>query len=358
MNFLRQMPKTKDFINSLGAVHFLGYNKVQDNTFPNLVPVLSGLSVEEIRKLCWFKDSEFFDECPWIWKNFSSQNYVTAFGEDSCNIGLFNYLKNGFLYQPTDYYIRPYVYTNERRIGRMKPMNTKYCVGGRFTAEVLLDYAYKFSVNMTSSNKKFWGFFWETSLTHDFLNVPANNDNIFFTFFKRIVQENILNSTAIVFLSDHGMRWGSIRETYQGRMEEHLPFLNLIFPKWFKEKYKSAMKNLQQNVHLLTTHFDLHETLKDLMNLSSLEESNLSLRVPQTRDLRGISLFLPIPVNRTCGSAGIQRTWCTCQQSKQISVSDNMVKKAAETVLVHLNQMLSKYKQCAKLQLERVSIFK
>nr|CAH7717380.1 unnamed protein product [Callosobruchus chinensis] len=42
LNLHRQMPKTVEYLKQIGSVEMLGYNKVADNTFPNLMPVLAG----------------------------------------------------------------------------------------------------------------------------------------------------------------------------------------------------------------------------------------------------------------------------------------------------------------------------
>ncbi|KAJ4441720.1 hypothetical protein ANN_11578, partial [Periplaneta americana] len=53
MNFHRQLPKILKILQNMKAIELLGYNKVGDNTFPNLVPVLSGLSEKELKDVCW-----------------------------------------------------------------------------------------------------------------------------------------------------------------------------------------------------------------------------------------------------------------------------------------------------------------
>lgn len=355
LNLYRQMPRTQEFLQFLDSIEFLGYNKVHDNTFSNLVPLFTGYSVQELRELCWANDSVYFDDCPWIWKRFSSKGYFTALAEDLSFYGTFNSFKSGFLQPPSDYYLRPFISANEVHLGHHKLLNMKYCIGARFTSEVLMDYALKFTANMTLQKKKFWSVFWESSVTHDFLNVPVNNDLIFLMFLKSIQEYNVLNSTVLIFMSDHGMRWGAFRETYQGRLEESLPFLYLVFPDWFKKKYSLATKNINQNKHRLTTHFDVHETMKDLLNLDSLEDKVLKWRISTMRHTRGISLFLPIPENRTCESAGIQPIWCSCQKNQKVSTTDKTVVKAANLSLKYLNSMMKNYKECAQLKLNKVS---
>lgn len=349
------MPKTRQILNELKAIEFVGYNKVADNTFPNLVPLFSGYSVEEIEKFCWVDNDNVFDDCPWIWKYYNTFGYNTGYGEDACWMGVFNYLKNGFSQPPVDYYLRTYIKANEDEIGHSKLLNANYCVGTRFATQVLFEYAYKFCKNFTLSNKKFWGFYWGSSLTHDYLNVVADTDDIYTTFLENIKNDGILDNTIIFFMSDHGIRWGGIRETFQGRIEERLPFLYVLLPKWFKETYNSAVMNMLRNKHMLTTPFDVHETMKDLLDLDLLKQEVLVKRTKELKDKRGISLFIPVPKERTCESAGITEEWCTCHQSKNISVVDEKVERAAQTVVSHINSMLFQYIQCAHLNLKEVS---
>ena len=53
-----------------------------------------------------------------------------------------------------------------------------------------------------------------------------------------------------------------------GKYEERMPYMSFRFPTWFKKKYPEAMINLQTNVHRLTTPFDIHETLHQLVHFS------------------------------------------------------------------------------------------
>jgi len=85
LNFYRQMPKTLQFLKDQNAIELLGYNKVDDNTFPNLVPVFTGKSVDEIQKTCWTSNNDYFDDCPFIWKNYSERGYVSNYRLDKKN---------------------------------------------------------------------------------------------------------------------------------------------------------------------------------------------------------------------------------------------------------------------------------
>lgn len=49
------------------------------------------------------------DECPFIWKRFSTNGFRTGFAEDDVGIGIFNMnWRHAFEKPPTDYYLRPF----------------------------------------------------------------------------------------------------------------------------------------------------------------------------------------------------------------------------------------------------------
>ncbi|XP_031843546.1 uncharacterized protein LOC116431792 isoform X2 [Nomia melanderi] len=356
LNFHRMMPKTVEALQKLGAVEMLGYTKVADNTYPNLVPVLSGLSEGELHDVCWQRKNKTFDECPFIWKNFSAAGYRTIFGEDACAMTTFNYLKPGFREQPTDYYLRPFCIASEKDIGNTHKLNANLCVGTRKTFDNLLHYSQKTASQFTK--EPYFGFFWQASLTHDYFNYPQLGDDSYHDLIKYLSEEQLLNRTALIVMSDHGMRWGDFRETYQGRMEDSLPFLFIVLPNWWKDKYQIAWANLRKNSRSLTTGFDLHKTLFDLMESKNLAEPILKDRfrvLSSTTNLpRGISWFLPIPDYRTCGMAGIASHWCMCHSSTDVSLTDQHLQDKAVFLVKELNQMLKKFAQCAVLKLKEI----
>ncbi|XP_037796513.1 uncharacterized protein LOC119591840 [Penaeus monodon] len=124
LNMRRHLPKTYQYLTEeLGAVDLGGFNKVGDNTFPNLVPVMIGLSSAELSKHKCVPAKEKFDDCPWVWKDFKRKGYATAYMEDSPWMGIFNYMHNGFVTPPTDYYGRAFFLASEKEIGREKHGN-------------------------------------------------------------------------------------------------------------------------------------------------------------------------------------------------------------------------------------------
>nr|XP_023013042.1 uncharacterized protein LOC111503061 [Leptinotarsa decemlineata] len=350
LNLHRQMPQTVGVLQTMGAVELLGYNKVGDNTFPNLIPVLTGMTEEELVASCWPSSEHHFDNCSFVWKEYKRRGYTTAYGEDASWMGLFNYERRGFQKQTVDYAYNYFNRWSEEKIGNSHNMNVNECVGGRLVYRDLLEYINKFATVMDLNNLPYFGFFWGASISHDYLNQPKLADPIYRSFFRSLKDEGHLENTVLIFMSDHGIRWGGIRQTFQGRMEERLPFVFILLPDWYKSQQPMGYRNLRKNSKRLTTPFDLHETLVDLTDPYELKEDSWNRKEQH----RGVSLFRSIRENRTCGEAGIVPHWCTCQRSTEIGVDMPEVLKAASFAVENMNQQLVGYAQCSRLRLDLV----
>lgn len=79
------MPKSLEYLTkTLGATRLDGYVKVGENTLPNVVPLLTGLGLDEFKDLCVLKDPPMqqavhLDTCPFVWKHFKENGYRTLF---------------------------------------------------------------------------------------------------------------------------------------------------------------------------------------------------------------------------------------------------------------------------------------
>ncbi|CAG7726882.1 unnamed protein product [Allacma fusca] len=285
MNFIRSFPLAYQFVTkNLSGVGMLGYGKVGDNTFPNLVPVLTG--------------------------------HETL-------------------------------------------LNLNYCIGPRLFFQQMVELLKKMAVAGKRARRLYFQMLWATSLTHDYLNDGLLGDGMLLETLKWFETRGYLNNTVLVLMSDHGIRWGNILGTLQGKIEERMPFLYFIFPDWFKRKYPQAVRNLQTNAQVLTTPFDLHETLQDFVSLK-ISQRDIVNRQRELRNRtvlpRGISLFLDIPVKRDCADAGIASHWCVCQLGQSINPSNSsLVREAAEDVVSQINTYLSSNSECAQLELDRVT---
>jgi hypothetical protein len=356
LHFHRQMPKTKSVLESMHAIELLGYNVMGNDKFLNLVPLLSGLSRDELGRECWPNTNTVFDKCKWIWKNFSAAGYRTAFGENAEWLGLFTYWGPGFKEQPTDYYTSPFHKLAERDIGYNNVNNTNFCVGPKMSIELLLEYISNFAITMSSKNS--FAFFWGTSLTLDIFSTSTLGDDLHAKLLKELQATGSLNHTVLIFMSDYGSKLDRFKPTYQGRLEERLPFLFFVFPEWFKDAYPTAVANVQKNTHRLTTSLDIYETLLDLLKLEQLEKLSLRKRSEELKKAklkpRQISLFLPVHKSRTCLEAGIDPHWCTCLLREPVSVTDATIKNMSLVLVEHLNSLLKPYGVCSKLQLREV----
>jgi hypothetical protein len=107
LNFKRNFLRTEKFLNKQKFFELRGYNKVGANTFPNMIPFLTGhnanefVSDEELKNI-------YFDDWPIVWKEYSKRGFVTAFMEDAPMFGLFHNFLLGFKSKPTDYQTRPF----------------------------------------------------------------------------------------------------------------------------------------------------------------------------------------------------------------------------------------------------------
>ena len=148
-------------------------------------------------------------------------------------------------------------------------------------------------------------------------------------------------------MADHGARHASIRETQQGKLEERLPYFGLWFPPGFKSHYPAEVEQVWRNRKRMTTQFDIHETLSDLLD-------NRPSRATRSKG-RGISLFKPIPETRTCEQAKVEPHWCPCLKWDNITHDEKLKASTAQTVVEFLNHLTEVARnKCEILSLDRV----
>lgn len=199
------------------ALHILGYNVSRSYKIANPTSV-GGL-----------------DKVKFIWNAFSDQGFVTAYGEDTTPVGTFNYHKKGFKIPPTDYYFRPYLMAAERSLKHTNVDSMSYCIGPESEGERILNVATSFAE--TLRGYPYWGLFWMNSFSHNQLNSVSRMDDRVQRFLYNLEDRGLLNDTVVVFLSDHGIRFGEFRYTKMGWLEERLPFIYMRLPNWFIDVY-------------------------------------------------------------------------------------------------------------------------
>ncbi|XP_015117831.1 uncharacterized protein LOC107041690 [Diachasma alloeum] len=351
LNFQRSLPKTRRYLMDTGWINLQGYNKMGDNTFPNLMAILTGQNASTALAKCQPQQAYGFDNCPFLWYNFRNAGYVTAYAEDWIDISTFNYHKAGFVNPPTDYYLRPYMIAAEKFLKFKKKFDAKYCTGPELTIDRIYDSALNFAKTFLGS--PYFGFFWTNTVSHQNVNGPSSMDDHFLEMFEKFAESGVTNDALMVFLSDHGMRWGGIRNTLVGWYAERLPFIYLKLPEWMK-KNPRAFQSLSINGHRLTSPYDLYETFREVL-IKAGGDAKASSGCPTCQ-----SLLKPVPIERGCADVGVSSHWCTCTALEPGNTGDKIAKEAAEAFLQYVENIVKDYKSkdgkrlCAKLSITKI----
>jgi len=152
-----------------------------------------------------------------------------------------------------------------------------------------------------------------SSLVHEDMNQAAHMDKLLERFFQSLYDSGSLENTVVVLFSDHGPRFGLTRgHTRMGWYEENLPMALIAMPESFRSRHATMMNTLRSNRRKLTTPFDLHETIRRVLDSGEPYDD----RVRVARGRRGVSLFDVTLGDRTCKDASIAPTYCECQLSR------------------------------------------
>ncbi|XP_075148224.1 uncharacterized protein LOC142222142 isoform X2 [Haematobia irritans] len=352
INFRRTMPETAKYMESRGWYELRGYNKVGDNTFPNLLPLLTGHTGKTVVNKCNPKFAGGLDKCTFVWDKLHKQGFVTAYAEDTPTIATFNYLKKGFQKVPTDYYYHPIALAIEKTMKVTKKSGLNYCVGRHQSGEYVYDFAVEFAKRF--KNQSHFGLFWTNSFSHNAYYTTATMDTRMLAYLKDLEEEGTMESSVIFFFSDHGRRWGPLLKLAEGFLEERLPMFFISLPKWIKSEYPDLVNSLEVNQGRLVTPFDIYMTLLDLGYLVEP-----TLNVTSDGDcVKAQSILRMIPENRTCDDACIPETWCTCIPYITQSTKSDVVKNVTQLVLDEMNNYLAMKNIssiCSKLTLNEIT---
>ncbi|TKR68068.1 hypothetical protein L596_024110 [Steinernema carpocapsae] len=304
MAFRRVLPKTVAYFEKMmEGVVLNGYNIVGDGTPQAFIPILTAKTELELpltRKR--FGNASYVDEVyPFIWNNFSDAGYITLYGEDAAQVGTFTYRLKGFKKQPTDHYTRTY-------FQKAEPMNYRECFGSEPLHKSWLRYAKEFMERYKDTPR--FSLMHHSLLSHDVVDLAQVMDDDFLEMLKSMHEAGDFDNSIVILMADHGNRFAELRATQQGQLEERLPFFGVFLPEKFRESAdgRKAFENLKSNAERLSTPFDIHATLMDVLHWPTPAQ----LSSPQKAFTRSLSLFRPIPESRSCDQAGIEPHWCTC----------------------------------------------
>ena len=338
MAMQRLFPKTYNYVkDTLGGIVLEGYNAVGDGTVANLLPFLCGKTLMELPECRRGKpNTSHVDGFPWIWKEYDKLGYMTQHIEDQPRINTFDLLMMGFKDQPVHHYMRPFFF---KKFGR-RPARDDMCLGSKRLHVNTFNWVRDFFTAYNNHPK--FSFIWLNGLIHGkYHSFAADADKDMCAFLESMESQGYMRKTFFILMSDHGPRFREARRAAQGRLEERMPFIGICVPPEFKTKYSIAFMNLKTNSHRLTTPFDIHETLMDVVNLRGFSLGNLSER--------GISLFREIPPERTCLQAGIDTHWCACQEVWSLPLNDSVVQRASVKLVATINSITSDFRKICQL---------
>ncbi|XP_077507666.1 uncharacterized protein LOC144118687 [Amblyomma americanum] len=289
LNTIRQLPRTRRFLTrTLNAFEFRGYTKVGINSFPNLMPFMTGKSGEAVRESVG--NSSHFDGLAHLMSVYKKKQYLTLFLEEEPRVGLFVYpVATGFRKAPADYY----------PTAALLKWNTPTCYVIRYITQLL-----------SFRDQRIFAYLWFTWLTHDHLNTVGYLDQPLEAMLKSLYACGTFNDTALLVFADHGLRYGLSRMTEVGRQEDAMPACLLALPPHFLRRYPEAVVNLEVNQRRLVTAYDLHATLLTLAELPRFKPAVTA---------RGLSLFGRIPPERTCSDAYVPDEFCPCADEYVVS---------------------------------------
>ncbi|KAH6934848.1 hypothetical protein HPB50_001532 [Hyalomma asiaticum] len=342
LNFERHMPRTKAFLRDvLSAVQLHGYTKIGDNTFPNIVALLTGHFLEYY----WNESLPrfTFDGLDFVWKEFAKRGYRSLFAEDAPNIATFNYLKHGFAKPPADYYLRPLCLATENSVMRSKA--GRHCWGSKMEMEVVFDYLADFVEDVRVASSLWLRVRRSPHARHaqqrrlrrrSFLCASWSASTA--AALSRILSW-CSSATTVCASGPYARRsWASSKSA--------CPSCSSHSQRHSRSNTRQLMSRLRMNSRRLTTPFDVHATLQ-----------HLALFAPEHphRTTHGVSLLHEVPFNRSCDDAFIFPHWCTCQNRTVVPVNDPGVINASHALVSTVNSQLeSRAELCSPLALDKV----
>ncbi|CRK95820.1 CLUMA_CG009272, isoform A [Clunio marinus] len=351
-HFIRVMPRSLDYLRKSGWFEYTFLNKVGENTFPNLAPVMTGKSSGDIGKIR--KEGKAFQVIRYLWEDFKDAGYATIYGEDSFGASTFRYFKSGFKENSVDYYFQTFAALLDKKLkaGECDDINRKSGFKAFVGYQYYLDYLYQYAFDFMRMfrDKPSFGLIWSISFSHNDFNLPSSMDGKMLDYLKMLDSLKILDNTIVIFFSDHGARFGRFRRHFIGWVEERLPFFFLWIPKKFQDSHPEIVENLKKNENRLFSPYDVHLTVKHILQIVGGTEKNYkewNVTCPNCQ-----SIFEEIPIDRVCEDAGIREEWCACKNFEEVNLNSTITEKFANIVLEKLNKDLSDYPKCANLTLD------
>jgi len=343
VNFVRKLPRFYKFlVEEMDAVVMTGFNTVGDGTPWSMIPVTTGhfqTELYEARKR--FTNASFVDGWPLVFKDYKQAGYITSYGEEQPQFSFFSYKLKGFNKLPVDHYLRTFLLAANTEAKHHKP----YCLGDQ-PRSIALCHWWAQQQDIYAAERRTFSIVFSSETSHDDYNLVQVLDEHWERTFREQLHRGYFNNTLII-MGDQGRRFGAVRQTQSGKTDEKLPFLAVVVLPSFRARYPDAYRNLQINTRRLVTPFDLHTTLKHVINFTTPGRGDVMQR--------GISLMNEIPAERTCAHAWIKPHFCSCLVWTDLDVDATGVRDAAAYVVERINRLNEDAGgSCAPLRLDRI----
>ncbi|KAF1748916.1 hypothetical protein GCK72_025383 [Caenorhabditis remanei] len=364
----RSLPRTISYMsNHMDAVIFPFINKVGDNSRPNGMALWFGKLMEKLDRSIFeektvmgdwtneymcnvFKDNETS-----MFQEFQNYGYKTFLAEDWAK-GTLNYPNcKGFDKPPIDHFMRPFQIALEGRNTAL--WVTKQHLSAKTMCRehhhTLLEYLGQFYDAYPDQKKFSW--LWPSVLGHDTENGFSHSDNDFYNFL--VQHRKQLENSFVLFMGDHGLRFGSFRKTSVGSLDVNNPFLAMSVPKALRNTTK-LLDFMKANAMNLQTHFDTRATILDILKYQSA--SNFTdTEVHQIPGEKGNSFFRKQPdTPRSCKTLPIPLQYCICQFSKVNALTNSTVAiSIGEKISADINEQITEgnfTEKCIKMEFGKV----
>jgi hypothetical protein len=309
-HFHRVMPQSVATLHEEDFIEFERYTAVGPNSGPNQAALYSGIPLSNRDGI----NHDLTGDNVWLWDRLRANGYTTLKAEDGCieNSNMIKSLKPNTTHGDAlsgvfcyDAFARP------------------NCIGPDRTSTLLFNYGEQFITvyeerrkrklktqrqrakakssssnnNDDNTNRHYsWASFLHFIDSHeDTMVLAALVDDGLSQFIRNVQSQGYLDNTVLVVTSDHGLHYGPFYQSKQGRREATEPILYIRIPVAMKDFID--MNVLEQNSHLWTTPFDVHETLLALTQTSIGLDSPTSAS-PSVSRRRGSSLTRPLPKSR------------------------------------------------------------
>ncbi|GMS88873.1 hypothetical protein PENTCL1PPCAC_11048, partial [Pristionchus entomophagus] len=277
--------------------------------------------------------------------------YKTMMAED-WDKGVFNWPNcKGFMKAPTTHYMRPFQLEMATSSKQLLENQGK---GNCFEPHHHLNnYMEKFLQAYPNSPK--FGISWDSSLGHDYSNEPFHADGDYLEFMMRNSEE--LDNSFLFFMGDHGLRFGKMSDTTEGRRDVSNPMMWISVPRRLRSN-AALMENLKKNSNELLTMFDLHATFVDILETFTESYPPDFTKPIQKDQLKGTSLLRPLPTfERNCKTLPIPFQYCICHLERQPVKDTESFPAIGQVIADAINNQLKKFNlqnNCAKLEPDEI----